>query len=92
MRLRVRLSSYPTTTNHFFCLCACVFDWSISGDILEARIVHEQLIRLLEQGNPHLIGSNMSNLHEVLGVLAKAEHGIPLVHIHLHTTHIWYSH
>jgi hypothetical protein len=39
---------------------------------VEARLVHDQLVRLLEGGDPHLLGTNQEHLGRVVQVFAAA--------------------
>lgn len=44
----------------------------LTEDKVEARLVHEQLVRLLERGDPHLLGANQEHLGKVVQVFAAA--------------------
>ena len=41
-------------------------------DTVEARVVHAQLVRMLEAGDPHLLGANNEHLSKVVKVFAVA--------------------
>ena len=41
-------------------------------DTVEARVVHAQLVRMLEAGDPHLLGANNEHLGKVVKVFAVA--------------------
>ena len=41
-------------------------------DTVEARVVHAQLVRMLEAGDPHLLGANNEHLGQVVKVFAVA--------------------
>jgi hypothetical protein len=41
-------------------------------DTVEARVVHAQLVRMLEAGDPHLLGANNEHLPKVVKVFAVA--------------------
>ena len=41
-------------------------------DTVEARVVHAQLVRMLEAGDPHLLGANNEHLGQVVKVFAAA--------------------
>lgn len=44
----------------------------LTEDKVEARLVHEQLVRLLERGDRHLLGANQEHLGKVVRVFAAA--------------------
>ncbi len=44
----------------------------LTEDCVEARVVHAQLVRMLEGGDPHLMGQNNEHLGKVVKVFAVA--------------------
>lgn len=44
----------------------------LTEDTVEARVVHEQLVRMLTAGDPHLLGANNEHLAKVVKVFATA--------------------
>lgn len=43
----------------------------VTGDYLEAQIVHKHFIELVQQNNPVILGQNLANLPQVLRVIAN---------------------